>query len=655
MSYCLNPLCQKPRNPKTAEVCRQCGAKLLLKDRYRPLQLIGQGGFGRTFLAIDQDKPSKPRCVIKQFFPEAQAIAQVQKARALFDQEATRLEELGHHCQIPELLAYFNQEQHQYLVQEYIDGQNLAQLLAEQGAFSEAQIRQILQNLLPVLEFIHSHKVIHRDIKPANIIRRTVTIAKLPASQLFATIEPPEQLTSDWPCDLVLVDFGAAKSATMTALAKTGTTIGSPEYIAPEQSRGKAVFASDLYSLGLTCVHLLTKVSPFDLYDLKEDAWVWREYLEHPVGEALGKLLDRLIEGATSRRYQLASQVLADLQSVAPVQPSLPVAAERSSPIAAQSPDHQPTVARKLRSRSPAKITHWYCAQTLVSHPGKVFAVAFSSIAPAPDVNHILLSSGAAAIKVWDADSGQQIGRLTGHVDVVYALAVSPDSRVLASGSFDKTVKLWDLQTGLRLSSFSGHSDTVLAIAFSPDGKTLASGSLYDPIRLWDWQSGQEKGQFSGHLGRIEALAFSPNGDLLASGSGDMTIRIWHVATGQLAQTLIGHSQLVSTVIFSADGKTLISSSWDGSIKFWNLQTGKEKRTLRGDASRIGKLALSPDGKTLVSGGDMLQVWQIRPGQETVSLPGHSQLISAITFAPDGKTFVSSSWDGTIKLWRSQI
>lgn len=298
MSYCLNPDCQKPQNAEGTKFCQTCGSKLLLKERYRGIKLIGQGGFGRTFLSIDEDKPSKPHCVIKQFFPQAQGTSNTQKAAELFEQEAVRLDELGKHPQIPELLAHFTQDNRQYLVQEFIDGQNLDLLLEAEGAFSESQIRDLLNSLLPVLEFIHSHNVIHRDIKPANIILR-----------------------SDG--NLVLVDFGAAKYATGTALLKTGTTIGTPEYMAPEQFKGKAVFASDLYSLGVTCLNLLTMVSPFKLMDLSENTWVWRHYLsDNSISNELGQILDKLTENATNKRYRLAEEVLKDLHSQQEVQES---------------------------------------------------------------------------------------------------------------------------------------------------------------------------------------------------------------------------------------------------------------------------------------------------------------------------------------------
>ncbi|WP_427162780.1 protein kinase domain-containing protein [Aliinostoc sp. HNIBRCY26] len=289
MSYCLNPRCPKPENSDDVKFCLSCGSKLLLKERYRAIKPIGQGGFGRTFLAVDEDKPSKPHCVIKQFYPQAQGTNTVQKAVELFTQEAVQLDELGKHPQIPELLAYFTQEDRQYLVQEFINGANLAQELANKGAFNETQIRQLLSDLLNVLQFCHARQVIHRDIKPENIILRS----------------------SDHK--LVLVDFGAAKSATGTALNRTGTSIGSPEYVAPEQMRGRATFASDIYSLGATCIHLLTGRSPFDSYDTNNDTWLWQQYLKVPISNSLTNILNKMLASIPARRYQTVDAVLQDL------------------------------------------------------------------------------------------------------------------------------------------------------------------------------------------------------------------------------------------------------------------------------------------------------------------------------------------------------
>ncbi len=336
MSKCLNPDCLQT-NSKTT-FCQKCGSKLLLTDRYRALEILGQGGFGRTFLAVDEHKPSQPYCVIKQFLPQAQGTNNQEKAGELFKHEAIQLEHLGKHQQIPELFAYLIQDNRQYLVQEYIEGQNLAQELAQTGAFSEDKIINLLGDLLPVLAFIHQKLVIHRDIKPENIIRRKSD------NKLF------------------LVDFGAAKIATKTALAVTGTVIGSAQYTAPEQAMGKPTFASDLYSLGVTCIHLLTNIEPFDLFDVSESDWVWRDYLTVKVNNTLGQVLDKLLQQGTRKRFQTAQEVLEALQLT--TKPISPPTLQFTPPPTAK-PTPQPTPQPNIELKSAKGVNYHQLEQLL--------------------------------------------------------------------------------------------------------------------------------------------------------------------------------------------------------------------------------------------------------------------------------------------------
>ncbi|MEM8676586.1 MAG: bifunctional serine/threonine-protein kinase/formylglycine-generating enzyme family protein [Cyanobacteria bacterium P01_G01_bin.67] len=319
ISQCLNPDCLHV-NLEQAEFCEKCKTRLLLMNRYRAVALLGQGGFGRTFLAVDEFKPSKPRCVIKQFLPEVKSAKAIKKATELFEREAASLDELGQHQQIPELLAFFDQEERKYLIQEFIDGEDLLKELKTAGVFSQQQIKDLLDDLLLVLKFVHDNNVIHRDIKPENIIRRKQD------------------------GKLVLVDFGAAKEAIAAEISQAGTIIGSVAYIAPEQAAGKAKFASDLYSLGATCLHLLTGIEPTKLFDTAEGEWNWRSHLQdNEVDYELSHVLDKLVEGATKRRFQ----------SVAEVQQTL--AGEISPAISA--PHTVPRRSRQHHSSSKPKIS----------------------------------------------------------------------------------------------------------------------------------------------------------------------------------------------------------------------------------------------------------------------------------------------------------
>jgi len=721
----------------------------LLKDRYRPVQMIGQGGFGRTFLAIDEDKPSKPACVIKQFLPLTQNARSLKKAAELFEQEAVRLEELGSHPQIPALLAHFIQDGRQYLVQEFIAGKTLAEILQLQGALSEAQIYDVLGSLLPVLDYIHAHQVIHRDIKPANIIRLArsgtgssllhppdwsvlLNALSIESAQGFRDFMGNQSRFSEWvgqqlvqpptglaiadlqhwhhlatrfsqyadfsqsqrqylvadasrllyemrqryevegeaiPAGpLVLVDFGAAKAATGTALMRTGTTIGSPEYIAPEQARGKAVFASDLYSLGVVCIQLLTNVSPLELFDSQRNAWNWRPYLPKPISEALTRILNRLLEPALHRRYVTAADVLQDLEPIRAIAPSSGAWLNPnppSFPPPSRSGIIQPISTatlpagqkgRPLRQRTAtvdkAAMT-WHCLHTLTC-PGKVSEIVLHPTLP------LLISSSGTTLRLWDLETGQPLRSLTGHLDIVQSLVISPDGQRVISGSADKSIRLWELESGRKLGSIQMHSDTVLSLAISPDGRLLASGSLRDPIKLWNLETHRELGDLMGHSGWVDALVFSPDGTLLVSGSTDASIKLWQLDTGKELRTLKGHTQAIAALAFSPDGKTLASASWDGTVKLWSSSTHRQKRLLSPDCGRVKAIAFSPDGKLLAIGGDTLQLWNPRTGDRGSPLEEQPGSISALAFGKfslGGKKsrslLISASLDGSLKIWTS--
>jgi len=293
MSYCVNPDCKSPKNPDNAKFCSSCGTSLYLRQRYRPITQLGQGGFGKTFIAIDEDLPSQPFRVVKQLYLKGFSDQIIHKAKRLFRQEAVRLDELGKHDQIPNLLAHFEQDKQLYLVQEFVDGPTLAQELQQKGAYEPEEIEQLLRDLLPVLQFVHDNQVIHRDIKPQNIIRRK---------------------SDNLP---VLIDFGVSKWVSQTTLNQTGTVVGSAEYMPLEQLRGKVFPSSDLYSLGATCLHLLTGLPPLELYDIANEKWVWRDYLlpEKRVNLYLAETLDRMVSRNLNQRFQSVSEVLSVLST----------------------------------------------------------------------------------------------------------------------------------------------------------------------------------------------------------------------------------------------------------------------------------------------------------------------------------------------------
>ncbi|MBS3030024.1 MAG: SUMF1/EgtB/PvdO family nonheme iron enzyme [Dolichospermum sp. DET50] len=295
MICCLNPDCSQPINPDDNEFCQSCRTPLipLLINRFRVLRLLSaEGGFGRTYLAEDSQKLNET-CVIKQLAPKQSGTYALKKATELFIEEAKRLQDLGEHPQIPTLFAYFEDNGFLYLVQQFIEGENLLDELAQKGKYKETQIRELLLDLLPSLKFIHERQVIHRDIKLQNIMRRA----------------------SDGK--LVLIDFGASKQLTTTVHTQIGTRIGTHGYSPLEQIQlGEAYPASDLFALGATCFHLLTGVHPLNLWKRNGFSWVnnWRQHLPSPVSQELGKVLDKLLKIEILERYQSADEVIKDLQ-----------------------------------------------------------------------------------------------------------------------------------------------------------------------------------------------------------------------------------------------------------------------------------------------------------------------------------------------------
>ena len=295
MTYCIAPDCPQPKNALNARICATCGSKLWLRDRYRVLGALGRGGFGATFLARDQSLPGHPSCVIKQLRPTTSVPSLLEMARDLFQREANILGKIGNHPQLPRLLDYFEIAQEFYLVQEYVSGSTLQKEVKLNGPFSEVRVKRFLTEILPVVQYIHSHKIIHRDIKPANLIRR----------------EQDQQL--------VMIDFGAVKDKVRPPeidhsdeTALTAYAIGTPGYAPPEQMAMRPVYASDLYAIGVTCVYLLTGRSPKDLpYDSQSGELRWQDYTA--VSSHFAKILQKMLNISVRDRYQMASEILQDL------------------------------------------------------------------------------------------------------------------------------------------------------------------------------------------------------------------------------------------------------------------------------------------------------------------------------------------------------
>ncbi|MBD2019819.1 protein kinase [Leptolyngbya sp. FACHB-36] len=332
--YCTRPGCPRPinvypdlDNPATLRTvqqkyCTACGMPLILRGRYLPARLLGQGGFGAAFLARDRDMIKLPQRVVKQFLPSGNLnAAQLEIAQNLFEREAEVLAELGNtHPLIPDLFAFFEltvdslqpgkHDKFFYLVQEFIDGQTMEEILERNGPLSETEVRSMLKEVLEILTFVHEHGSIHRDIKPSNIMQHR-------NGRFY------------------LLDFGAVKQATKAGTPNKSTGIYSLGFAPPEQVSGGQVYPStDLYALAVTCLTLLTGKEPNDLFDSYRNTWAWKSHVAQ-VSPAFAVVLDRMLVASPSQRYQSAADALEALKprsAPPPVSPPVPPVPSASAP-----------------------------------------------------------------------------------------------------------------------------------------------------------------------------------------------------------------------------------------------------------------------------------------------------------------------------------
>jgi serine/threonine-protein kinase len=279
---------------------------MILNDRYRVIQAVGSGSFGQTFLAEDTHMPSKRLCILKQLKPIKNAPDYYQAIQERFQREAAILEALGEsNDQIPSLYAYFEEAEQFYLVQEWIEGQTLAQKLHTEGPLSESSVKEILVSVLSILNYVHANQIIHRDIKLDNIMVRQ---------------------RDNKP---VLIDFGAVKEAMGTSIEAHNHTsrsiaIGTLGYMPSEQAAGRPVYSSDLYSLGMTAIRLLTGKTFQELEtDSRTGEINWRPHALS-VSNNFAAVLDKAIQSYQGNRYTTAQEMLEAIQvTIAPTRPTV--------------------------------------------------------------------------------------------------------------------------------------------------------------------------------------------------------------------------------------------------------------------------------------------------------------------------------------------
>lgn len=348
----------------------------LLDHRYQVIRILATGGFGQTYIAEDTRRPGNPICVVKHLKPASTDQKIFETAKRLFNSEAETLEKLGNHDQIPRLLAYFDENQEFFLVQEYIDGHTLTEELIPGQPWSQNQVMQLLLEVLEILEFVHQQGVIHRDIKPDNIIRRA----------------------ADYK--LVLVDFGAVKQlrsplVSVGAQLTATVAIGTPGYMPTEQGQGKPRPNSDIYSLGIIAIQALTGV-PANQFQEDPDTGeiLWQHFI--PVNYRLAEILSKMVRYHFKDRYQTATEALQACREFVNMTSTSSVYSEAPRQVSYHPP----------KPASTSKLSQIFSQQTVAVAPANHNPIAPKPVPqqddnkpdPLPLIIGLLLAGGAAAL-----------------------------------------------------------------------------------------------------------------------------------------------------------------------------------------------------------------------------------------------------------------
>ena len=698
MSYCINPKCPKPDEPINADksICCHCGSQLVLQERYRVNQLLGEEGFSKTYEVYD----CGTRTVNEHGTPKLLKVLLIDdpKAVALLQQEARVLSKLSHPG-IPRALAdgYFtflpegsNQPLH-CLVSEKIEGITLKQWQRQQKTqpLSQSQTLNWLKQLVEILHEVHQELYFHRNINPSNIM-----------------------LTPEGK--LVLVNFGSARVVSDTYLGKLSGegdvgSMTSPGYTPIEQIQGKAVPQSDFFALGRTFVYLLTGKSPNDFpEDPRTGELLWQHQAPQ-VSKSVTDLIDELMAPFPDNRPHNAQLIL---QHIAAIDHTWqPVELPQQTPEFANSlvglqlqswMRHHHSSTRRLKKlltkfRKPKNIFVGSALLVSVGVTGTLIygdlsllnsqplsANSNNQLSPVPPLEmpsakQVTVPPGRSSESENNAISQQEqlvseasqnlepIASIeTGASHGINTVAISPNGKMIASGSRDGMLKLWNLGNNTTATiptagrSLGKNLYGENTVAFNPDGKTLASGNDDDTIEIWNIETGQLSHTLKGHSAWISDLAFSSDGTTLISSSFDHTIKVWDLGkkanTKPVAtQTLKGHTAWIFAIALTPDGKSLVSCSFDNTIKIWNLDKREVRHTLKSNTNRVFSLAISPDGKTLASGhGDgTIQLWNLTTGQLTKTIKGHKDWVRTLAISPHGNLLAtgSGSQDKTIKIW----
>lgn len=641
---------------------------------YELLEEIASGGMGTVFRAR---QTRLNRVVALKMIRAVQSASTTEIERFYAEAEAAA------HLDHPGIISVYEigeQDGQHYFSMALIDHGNLTDWIRERhtgerraglGRSDQETCVRILKDVASAVHFAHQRQILHRDLKPSNILLHE----------------------DGQPC---VTDFGLAQRTTADSrLTASGTLIGTPSYMAPEQATGDRsamTISTDIYGLGAVLYEMLTGQPPF-VGESPIDT-VLKVVNSEPIKPSALCAVDRdleticlkCLEKDPARRYG-SSDALAD-------------ELERWL-------QHEPIQAR--RASLPERFSKWIHRRPIVaSLVGLLLLViiaAFAAVTWQWNQTKVALAQ-ARENAVAEATAHSAVltpqHRLSHHGPVISSVFSADGSRVLTA-SHDRTAIIWNSGTGQRIAALKGHSGVLSAAKFSPDGNMILTVSddgtshytFLDPagrtvtslhtaepgdktVRVWDANTGAELAVLTGHTAAVTDASFSPDGSQIVSCSYDRSARIWDIPSGREVVKLEGHQAAVLAAVFSPDGRHVLTSSCGtdfevrthegGSVTsgshtvnephvaiVWNAETGARLFGLKnyGNSSRV-RAVYSPDGQWIATAAEEqrnVALWNAADGSYVTGLTGHTHEVNAVRFSLDGRRLVTASSDATARVY----
>ena len=591
-----------------------------LADDYEIKKELGRGGMAIVYKAVQQ---SLGRPVALKVLP--QGLTHDRKLLERFHREARSAARLNH----PHIVTIFDEGETNgvhYMAMEYLTGRDLHEMVQENGPVGTEEAVSLIAPVAEALGYAHTNSTVHRDVKSSNVM---VTDVGRP----------------------VLMDFGIAYASSQSRLTQTGTVLGTPEYMSPEQARGNEVDSrSDLYSLGVVLYEALTGKLPHTgghpmsvVYKVLHESYKPLRHIDASIPEWMEQVVARLLMKEPGDRFQTGKEVADALKAQDPGE-YVPI------PDPPSGDGTSVSVPESMGSEGGS-------AQTQIYRPEDEDASSDDQGLAAVDT-----SSATAGTETEENTQRQRlhiVRSMQGNADWVNAVTFSPDGQFAISGGQNNVVKLWEVVTGSLVQTFEGLQSQPISVALSPDGDFLVSESSDGVVQLWSVDEGTSIRVFEESSEAVLDATFSPDGTQVLSGSGDAgTLQLWNAQTGAVDLTFEEHQEAIFSLAFSPDGRYVLSGSGQsGTLQLWDANTGQRIRAFEGtskDATYVFSVAFSPDGRYALSGTDDMcaHLWEVETGELIRTFDGHTGLVIAVAFSPDGQYVLSGSSDMKVQLWK---